>query len=217
MDYLECERLCLEALGLARREGQWSYYRRVLLPLQEARRQRRIIASEGVIRLGTGDLTAPPLAWLDAVQAGCLVLTRPHTAEDARTLHDHARAHRMHVEVLFADAGMEDADWTLRSYLGPAVSTAFAAPPRAWRGRWLPSQEVPPTEETRRGIKAPATPADWFLDACEALGDAALRLSDRGDVGQLESMLHVAPDHELLHQALGTAAGGAARPTGSDR
>lgn len=211
MDYLTCERLCLDALASARRGGHWSYYAKILLPLQEARRQRRLIAAEGVIRLGTSDLTSPPLTWLDAVHEGCLVVTRPHTIEDARMLHEHARANRMHVAVLFADSDADEATWRLRSYRVDDVETPFQSPPRAWRGRWLPAREVPSAEEARASIKAPATPADWFLDACEALGDAALATLGSDDFAKLEAMLDVAPDHEILHQRLAAAAMGRAR------
>ena len=53
MDYLSCETFCLKALSLARRAKRWPVYARILLPLQETRRQRRMIAAAGVIRLGS--------------------------------------------------------------------------------------------------------------------------------------------------------------------
>jgi len=52
MDYLTCESLCLKALAAAREDGNWAYYKRILLPLQEVRRQRRMIAADGDVVLG---------------------------------------------------------------------------------------------------------------------------------------------------------------------
>ncbi|MEO0588218.1 MAG: hypothetical protein AAF078_11315, partial [Planctomycetota bacterium] len=45
-DYAGCERLCLEGLRRAEAAGEWATYAAIVLPLQEARRQRRIIATE---------------------------------------------------------------------------------------------------------------------------------------------------------------------------
>lgn len=210
MDYLTCEAICLEALALARERRDWWTYARILLPLQEARRQRRIIASEGRIRLGTATLAGALDDWLDQMPAGgCVALTAPHTIDDARRLHDLGRERRRHVEVLFAEPAADDGTWTLRSYVRPDIATPFAAPPAAWRDRWLESGEVPADENQRDALRRSATPADWFLDACEALGDAALASvapADAGRIEVLEGLLEVAPDHEILHQRLGDAA-----------
>jgi len=194
MDYLTCEALCLEALAEARRRRSFKYYARVLMPLQEAKRQRRMIASQGEVRLGTSDGGFDPDAWLADRQAGCIVLTRPFTAEDAKALVRGAREQKKFIEVLFADNAPDSAKWTLRSYDGPAVSCQVPAP---GSGR-------PPAQD----------PAQWFLDATERLGDAALSGVDETLTGEalildLEARLRVFPDHELLHQRLAEAARGA--------
>ena len=50
------------------------------------------------------------------------------------------------------------------------------------------------------------SPADWFLDAAERLGDAVLdgvaARDARQRVAELEACLEAAPDHEILHQRL---------------
>lgn len=186
MDYLTCEALCLDALTEAKRADRYGYYARVLLPLQEARRQRRMIAAAGDIRLGSGPGFEPG-KWLAGHNAGCIVLTHPHSAEDALAIHQRARQNKQFIEVLFADNAPEEAQWTLRSYDGPAVSCTIAAP--------LPG----------------ASAAQWFIDATERLGDAALAgvdstLTGKALVDELESRLRVFPDHELLHQGLADAA-----------
>ena len=217
MDYLTAETLCLQALGEARAQANWAYYARILMPLQEARRQRRIMAAEGILRLGTADLSSPVEAWLELAPTGCVALTQPHTADDARRLHDTARQRRLHVEVLHIASDTDAATWRLHSFHDPKVMCDFPAPPAAWREQWLRADQPPPAAPPRTTagpIKAPTTPADWFLAASEALGDAALaRLSpsQRTDVSVLERLLDVAPDHEILHQTLARAARECAR------
>jgi hypothetical protein len=209
--YAECERLCVEALALARRRSDWDYYARVLLPLQESRRQKRIIAAEGTIRLGTADLDPDPGRWFDRLPAGCVVLTRPHTAAAARELASLARRASRCVEVLWADCAASESQWTLRAAAGPAAVCVVASPPAEWIDRWLGAesrQVLPPL--------AGRTPADWFLDAREALGDEALRQvrAIPGSVehmDELESCLDIVADHELIHQHLAAAARALAR------
>ncbi len=187
IDYLGCEALCLEALALARASGRYGYYARILLPLQEARRQRRMIAAAGVMQLGTGASAVDLDIWLTQHHAGCIVLTHPHTIEDARRIDQNAREHQQCVEVLFADNPDQAELWTLRSYAGPAVTCDIPAP------------------------KADVNAAQWFIDATEKLGDAALAglddsLAGTARVEALEARLAVFPDHELLHQRLADAA-----------
>lgn len=220
MDYLTCEARCVQALALARSAGDWSYYGRVLMPLQEARRQRRAIAAEGLVRLGTSDLPTGPAASvaesiLEHLRVGCLVVTRPHPPEVAAEVAALAVARRRFVEVLYGDTTPDRAVWMLRPFgVGqrPAwsVECELPAPPAPWRDRWI---DVPSTH-TR-----PPTPADWFIDATEALGDAALthvlgrpdRLPEDRPItaqilAELERCLDVVPDHEFIHQRLLDAA-----------
>ncbi|MEX0654132.1 MAG: hypothetical protein WD534_00040 [Phycisphaeraceae bacterium] len=215
MDYLTCEALCLEALTKARQQAAWAYYARILLPLQEARRQRRMIAAEGVIRLGTGGLEGSPDDWLNARQAGaCIVVTPPHTADHARALDDAARQARRHVEVLYADTTDTDGagdTWAVQSFRGPAVRTDVPAPPRSWRDQWLAGDAGPAGDSGDARMASAATPADWFLDAAEQLGDAALAQVSADAppaerLAELEQRLDVVSDHEILHQRLGDAA-----------
>ncbi|MFW6061023.1 MAG: hypothetical protein ACODAQ_12655, partial [Phycisphaeraceae bacterium] len=199
MDYLTAESLCLEALQAARAAREWSYYARILLPLQEARRQRRMIAAEGVIRLGTARLSRPADDWLDSIDTGCLVVTHPHTAGDARTVEQAARRQRRYIEVLFADNAPTAETWTIRAHAGPDVRCDVSAPPATWQDTWLPLGEQPEVEQEHDSPREDAvafTPADWFIDATEALGDAALAqvAAEPGEVArieQLEAMLQV--------------------------
>lgn len=187
MDYLACEALCLEALVEARDQRRFGCYARVLMPLQEARRQRRMIAAQGEVTLDSSQPGFDTDRWLTELRAGCVVLTHPYTAEDARALAERVRREKKFIEVLFADNTADAPSWTLRSYDGPEVSCDVPSPASG------------------------QSPAQWFLHATEQLGDAALRSIDdslRGEalILDLEARLRVFPDHELLHQRLAQAA-----------
>jgi hypothetical protein len=211
MDYLACEALCVQALAEAREQARWAYYARILLPLQEARRQRRQMAADGTIRLGTASLSGQPTDWLQHLQAGCIVVTEPHGPEQAQALMEAARQAKQHLEVLYAANEPSANPWAIRSFAGPRIEVERAAPPASWVDRWLEANAVP--EPAPAGHSQ--TPADWFLDASEALGDAAIdKVEARTDaipggdqrVALLEQMLQVVTDHEILHQKLGDAA-----------
>jgi len=223
MDYPRCERQCLEALELARQQRNWDIYARVVLPLQEARRQRRMTAAEGHRRLGTASLEGNPTAWLAQMpEGGCLVLTEPHRREQARELSDLAAAQGRAVEVLWADNPMDAPRWQISSLTDSELSVIRPAPPEAWRDRWIePGQSLPAappvpgsqdaTGQSTGGVQNSATPTDWVMDAMEALGDQALAsltaTEDTGDrLAQLEACVIAAPDHEILHQRLAETA-----------
>jgi hypothetical protein len=198
MDYPACEALCMQALDAARQAQDWDTYTRIVLPLQEARRQRRMIAAEGVIRLGTTDCDPDARQWLTHIQTGCVVVTQPFDAAAARTLQNEARQGKLFIEVLLADNRADAATWTLRSFASRDVRCQVAAPPQVLRDRWLASSEA-------------GAAADWFLDAMEALGDAALAqvepsLQGALRIAEIEKCLQVVTDHEILHQRLGDLA-----------
>ena len=220
MQYLNAERLCLTALDAALERESWSYVARIVLPLQEARRQRRMIAADTAVQLGTvehDDLTA----WFDASETragpdGCLLVTRPCKLEDARSSLSRLRERDRYAEVLFADVEVEqdeafdgDDPWPIVSLADAELRVECPGPHAAWQGRPLRPRDAdwrPPAATA----DAP-TPADWFLDAAERLGDAAIATastdaSPRERFEHLHRLLEAAPDHELLHQALAEAA-----------
>jgi len=214
MDYLGCEAHCLKALALTRENQDWPNYARVLLPLQEARRQRRMIAADGVVRLGSNDL-GQPSEWIEKLSnGGCILLTHPHTIDQARELCQTTRSRDLYVEVLYADNTADASPWRLRSFQGPAVECDVEAPPENWLDCWINggsiSADTNSPQDKPEGF--PGRAADWFLDCCEALGDAAMSqvsdtLAPQQYIEALESCLLVVTDHELLHQHLWDAAG----------
>lgn len=220
MDYLTCENDCLQALSMARQAGEWVLYARILLPLQECRRQRRMTAADGWVMLGC---KSAQLA-LDTIRdqgPGCLVLTHPLTPEQAQDLSLDLCRRKLYLELLYADNASKDNPWTLRSLHGPAVTATADAPPAGWLNRVLAENEPWPEQTTgsksapksasksTKGIKP--RPSDWFINATEKLGDAALAtvaapLGSLERVDQLEACLRVVVDHEILHQRLADAA-----------
>ena len=209
MDYLECERLCLTALTEAWQKRRWAYYARILMPLQESRRQRRMIAADGDIRLGTSTLGDDPSTWLDKRRAACIVLTDPHGRAEAAALQEFARRNRRFVEVLLADNPVDADHWMLRSFAGPNVHVQVDAPPKTWRDQWLGTGDQ--IEVDRSPHKLELHPSDWFLDAGEVLGDAALAAVDpqlKGEprIEALQQCLLAVTDHEIIHQRLGDVA-----------
>lgn len=201
MDYARCERLCAEALNQARAEEHWVMAQRVLLPLQEARRQKRQSALDGLILLGVpaADDEQELLAFLKTPRLGCIVLTQPTTAEQAARVEQSIAEQGLAIEVLFADNPMAEPTWRIRTASGPAASVDQPAPVQ-WAGRLIdPMRTTPPT------------PAHWFMQASEALGDAALAAigTAPGTVDYFDALARVLDavgDHEILHQRLAQAA-----------
>jgi hypothetical protein len=208
-DYLECEAQCLRALATAREKRDWAEYGRVLLPLQEARRQRRMLAAEGAVCLGSTHLPRDLTACLTPYPTACLAVTLPHGRREAQALTAVARGTRKFVEVLWADNRASAPRWRLHSLAGPEVACEVAGPPAGWADRWIaPSAGRP---GAAAGPAAHPTPADWFLDAAEALGDQALSQAaavhePMARLAALEKCLEVVTDHELIHQRLWEAA-----------
>ena len=200
MDYARCEALCLDALAQARAEQDWVMVQRVLLPLQEARRQRRQTAIDGWITLGISSSNAQDgKPGLDHSH-GCVVLTHPSTAEDAADADQHARASAKSIELLYADNPADRGTWRITTYRGPSVTADVPAPDRAWIGQATHAIDI-----------APPTPAHWFMRASEALGNAAMDAITEppGTVEYFDALaaaLHAVGDHELLHQRLADAA-----------
>lgn len=199
LDYTRCEAMCVEALAQSRDAEDWVMYQRVLLPLQEARRQRRQAALDGPVRLGVAvrpegeDISefVPPGG------AGCLVLT------DCCDALDHANicsASGSSFESLSADNPIDATRWKIVAPRNAVYVVEVDAPPSGLRDRWVVAERGKPNRA-----------AHWFMHASEALGDAALAsvvsgLGTLQRVLDLEHALDATGDHELLHQALAAAA-----------
>lgn len=200
MDYSRCEALCDAALSKARDAADWVMVQRVLLPLQEARRQRRQAALDGAILLGTPELDGEVCELVRDIDQGCIVLTWPYTAADAMALRKSIRADRKPIEVLFADNPAREATWRITSFACSDLSVDLPAPRTEWIGKWIYPTKTSPT-----------TPSHWFMQASEALGNAALASIEAtpGSLDYFKSLqqaLDSIEDHEILHQRLASAA-----------
>ncbi|NBC96085.1 MAG: hypothetical protein GVY27_06995 [Deinococcus-Thermus bacterium] len=101
--YIECERLCVEAIARARQAGDFDRLGRIMLPLQEARRQRRQAAEDHGTAVLTGARRAAAEI-LDDHPQGCLMMTEPpYTPADGDAVRDEARRRGLFVEVMVMD------------------------------------------------------------------------------------------------------------------
>ncbi len=216
-DYLTCEQLCIKALAQAKAAKDWAYYGRILLPLQESRRQRRMIAADAPIRLGTSEQGGGPALWLEHLQAGCVVVTHPHSRSEAARLLADVRERNLYVEVLFADTLVSDKQWQISSPIDGHISILMAAPDPAQRDQWLApgTATVANVSAMDDGVAqrvetARVAAANWFIEATQKLGDAWLatvKVSDAAErITALEACIDACGDHEILHQRLADAA-----------
>lgn len=203
LDYALCETLCEEALAQARAAEDWPMIRRILLPLQEARRQKRQAALERLIVLGA-ELPAEPTAISDLIgdaKVGCVVFIGKGKREVAAVQAEHSRSQSLPIEMLFADSEPGEETWRITTATDPLAVVELRAPKQA---EWV-GCAIDPTR-----VKPP-TPAHWFMAASEALGDAALAACDApaGTTRRFDQLLaanRAVSDHEILHQRLADAA-----------
>ncbi|MEM0914429.1 MAG: hypothetical protein AAGK09_07440 [Planctomycetota bacterium] len=199
LDYVGCERRCVEALGLAEAAGEWAMVAAIVLPLQEARRQRRIVATEGVLTFGRDGEAAWP-ASVDAAMAGWWVGVGRASEAGAAGFRRAMREAGAMAETLVlhaADRGWRAVGWSAD---GAAVTAEVAAPANEWLGR-----SVSPDDAAHDAAAA------WLIEASERLGDAAIAavgepMGTVERVKAMEAMVGVFDDHEKLHQAWAEAA-----------
>lgn len=209
MQYREAQVLCEQALKMAYDRKLWQYFARIVLPLQECRRQCRMIAVEGHIVLGTDHLGDDALMKVDILTRGCVVFTGKDAPVQAAHLLQRARQNLRHLLVMAATPGNPGSNhWTVHSASQPTLTVSFPAPPEAWQHQTLAPQQWP---EVPAEVSRWPTPGDWVLDALEALGDQALKtVAPSADgvkrVDALLSALHAVSDHEILQQRLAEAA-----------
>ncbi len=204
MEYLEAERLCEEALERAKGAGDWAYVARVLLPLQECRRQRRMIAVEGAVLLGSAGVTDTPAQLVARHEAAAVVLTGSHDAAYARGVQEEARKAGRYWEVLLGEA--QSGGWKIKSVAGEGFDATVNAPPTQWQNQWL----LPLAGGKGWAVKAMedgTTPGSWVVGASERLGDAGLAWVKKTypkagpeKIKGIEVCLESVSDHEFLIQ-----------------
>ncbi len=177
-EYFEAEQIADSALHLAWRSRLYSEMARICLPLQEARRQRRIAALESGY-IAVYDESLPDLEGV--IEPGCHVVWEPNVGADARRISEAALDQRHAV-------------------------IAFAVEPTTDLGR-QPVVVVGPTT-IRTQVEAPEEVDEaWCASVIDALTEAALASLDRARrssrlVDDLMDRLDALPESELLHQEL---------------
>ncbi len=187
--WFEAERLALKALELARAAREFDAMARITLPLQEARRQRMLVAAE----FGKLTIVNESVPEDTKISAGCYLVQPPAVGADAR---------RLRLALLERDAP------SLVLCREPKTSAGLC--PIVSIGQVTIRTRInPPTKWEKPTFS-------WYLSALEQLGDAAIASIDRGiePIRQVDALLQCVdshPDHEKLHQALAEACKMAAR------
>lgn len=186
-DYFQCERIAAEALQSAFARQQWEQVARIAMPLQEARRQRRLMAIDAD-RLFVFEKDPP--TGEKPLEAGCYVICAPCVAADARRINEAALEHGV-----------------------PVI--ALACEPKTQLGL-LPVAVVGPTTIRAKMKPVKTFTPRWCLQALDALTESALETFDPGravhrQVEDLVEKVMTLPESELLHQKLAEVAHHAAR------
>lgn len=220
--YFECERLASDALQIAFGAADYERMARILLPLQEARRQKRDLALDaGRVFQITGDLPLP-----GETQPGCYLIAPPRVGLDGRLLREQADRDGVPVVVVVREPLTRSGHWpivalgpvTLRLKIDPPGPEHLARPAtKKSRTKGAARKGGDESPEPGAGA-ATSTLADdlppgvhplpaWFVLANEALGDAAIASVDPSraldvQIDELYQRLQAHPDHEKLHQRL---------------
>lgn len=193
---IECETSCLRAMELAVADSDWDRAARIVLPLLEARRLRRQVATDsGTVRV----VDTPAQARMRA-EGVCFLFQPPLVAADARAFREAHLKKGVPLFVLTREPMTRDGLWP--------VSAVGAAEDLTLRVRIQPPPGVEPrTSGVTRDEITRQIPVSWFEAAAEALGDAAIASVNPKEpaahrVLDLIDRLSALPEHEKLHQAL---------------
>lgn len=204
-DYFLAERLALESLHRAHEQHDFERLARIVLPLQEARRQKRQLATDVVLEAGGNvPIVADPEFIESDPVPGCFLFQPPLIGADARAYREAANAADVPVFLLTREPLTRDGLWPIVSVGVVSVRTRVAPPWSLVRlERGMTRDEVRPETHT--------VPLTWFELTAERLGDSAIARLNPDDpaawqVDDLVGFLDAFPDHEKLHQRLEEAA-----------
>jgi hypothetical protein len=188
--YFKAERQALKALELARKAEDFDRMARILLPLQEARRQR----TQTAFAVGTVTIVEEPWGERRKFEPGCYLFRPPVVGADARAFRLAAHAAEAPVAVICRE---------------PLTQMGLC-----------PIVAISPGGTVRCKIRPPKAPDNpdlaWFADAMEQLGEHAIDMLDpeMPTLKRLDTLLarlDAVPEHEELHQALAETCRVAAR------
>lgn len=206
-DYFKCERVGMDALRRAHALQDFDRMARILLPVQEARRQKRDLARDS----GRTFVVNDQLPSGRKLVAGCYLVTPPRVGVDGRLLRGAADEKGVPVVVLVREPTTRDGLWPIVA-VGPVTVRAKVTPP----GPSVPSKRASERRKASAaamqgpGGESTPPPPEWFVEASESLGDAAIEqimstAPAATRVDHLFQRLEAVPDHEKLHQRLGEA------------
>ena len=201
-DYFGTQELCLRAMEKCRRSRDWERLARIILPLQESRRQLRHLACD----TGKSFIVHKMPTRAEGFATGCYLLEPPLVGIDGRNFRELLRAKRVPALVLTKEPTTASGKWPIAGagdgHFEVVVARVQVDPPAGFKGA--------PARLTNMSHGANIDPS-WFLATQEALGDAAIRkvrhewpASHR--VEDLLELLDAVPDHEKLAQAVALAA-----------
>lgn len=185
-DYFQAEKAARQALHMAYEAHDYDRMARVLLPLQEARRQKRQAAADSgkIFNVDSYEQLEKIMRGGKNAVCGCYVVEPPLVGADGRMLRDR-----------------------LDELAKPAI--VVVREPKTQLGLWPVVMIGPITVRTR--VKPPKKlSVQWVLAAGEALGDEAISSVD-GEMAAADRVtafmerLATVVDHEKLCQALGEA------------
>jgi len=229
--YFDCEKLAADALRRALATMDYDRIARIVLPLQEARRQIRDLAVDsGNIVQVEGEVPTGA-----AIVPGMYLLSPPRVGVDGRVLREAATQKQVPVVIVVREPATKAGLWPVVA-VGPVTVRARIIPPLtvsaatgAGKGTERPAKKGKAAASGSAGKKTkgkdvaasgtvgePVVDAKWMLQACEALGDEAIaglppELPASARVLALAERLEAVPDHEKLHQRLEEAAKEAAK------
>lgn len=205
-DYFAAERSCVAALDKAFIAADYARMARILLPLQEARRQKRDLAFDtGAVYLVTGEIPSGR-----QLKAGCYMVAPPRVGVDGRALREAADRKGVPVIVVVREPTTREGLWPI-VMIGPVtIRTKVPAPTPAstsTRSKKVAEPAAPPASASFDAAAEPLPSPQWMLEANEALGDAALEqvpqsAAPEARVEAVLDRLRAHPDHEKLHQRL---------------
>ena len=176
-EYFKAERLAKDALQQTFRRQDYERMERILLPLEEARRQKRLAAVDSdnlIITSNAEDLDG-------SVRTGCYLLEPLLVAADGRNLRDRADEEEIPVLIVVREPLTKKGHWPL-AMVGPVT---------------VRTRVDPPEDVT----------CEWVLAASEALGEEAIEMVDpqrdiENIVSDLYDRLQTCPESDRLHQSL---------------
>ena len=187
--WFEAERLCARALDMARSEGDFNLMARILLPLQEARRQRMQAAFDSRKLV----ILDEPMGDERQLETRCYLVQPPLVGADTRRLRLLALEREVPAMFLCREPKTQLGLCPIVA-IGQVTVRTRIEPPKKWDKPDLA----------------------WYVEACELLGDAAIETLDRTaeparQVDALLERIDAVPDHEKLHQVLAEVCKEAAR------